>query len=192
MADPIKVRLKNIRGNIFHPETEWSAVVNRPSIYDAANDTYIGTADTDTVHMEAQDMQVTLRGNLTISTSKTNSESVSLDEYPFNWDTLNGNPFKKIVQLMIAAGDKDHLVPNSPLNLIFGTYEVTDSTTGFPYYSPAFSAIQTSHKISADLTDNLCDRSQYGYYINEKGYFIRIEDMSKFHGFLEQRKTEEP
>lgn len=188
MADPIviKVRLKNIRENIFHPETEWAAVVNRPSIHDAANDTYIGAADTDTIHMEAQEMKVTLRGNLTISTSKTDSEVVSLDEYPFNWDTLNGNPFKKIVQLLTNAGD---LVSNSPLNLIFGTYEVTDSTTGVPYYSPAFSSIWTSHKISADRTDNVCFRSGYGYYINEAGYFIRIEDMSKFHGFLEQRKS---
>lgn len=36
MAETFNVRLKDGSGNVLHPETDWSVVQNKPSIYDKA------------------------------------------------------------------------------------------------------------------------------------------------------------
>ena len=91
----VKVRLKDASNNVLHPETDWSVVLNRPSI----------TVDQTSHFREKWDFSgyidinsgygLTLKsvGNeIQVADKNTSSASQPLKNYPINWSAISGKP----------------------------------------------------------------------------------------------------
>ena len=96
----VKVRLKDASNNVLHPETDWSVVLNRPSI----------TVDQQSHVRETWDFGgyidiksgygLTLKavGNeIQVADKNTSDATKSLKNYPINWSAINGKPSGKYV-----------------------------------------------------------------------------------------------
>ena len=181
MADPIIVKLKDGAGNILHPETDWSVIQDRPSIHNEGKNVYIDPYET--IHMEAQDMHVDLTGDAVISTSETGGTSVSLADYPVNWNKLNNRPFQEILDLNRDSTAELSSDKSSIGNAVFGMYGIRDYTaTGLDayYYYPAFAVV-------GRIAGGPSSRG-FGIYLDSKGMMHPISDMANFIGLLETSK----
>ena len=183
MADTttIKVELKDKNEKyILHPETEWSAIVDKPSICDDRDDTFIGTTRTDAIHINATNLKIDLPYDLNISTSETGGKSVSLADYPVNWNKLNNRPFQEILDLNRDSTAGSSSDKSSVENAVFGVYSEVVGSMGFNYY-PAFALVK---------------RAADGHFVRFKGFYLTketdgrgplaaIDDMTKFTGLLQ-------
>lgn len=184
MADSIKVQLKDKDGKTLHPETEWSAVQNRPSINNESNNTVISPSGT--IRMTGKEMAISVSGDVTISTSDTENKYVSLSNYPINWSALNDRPFQEVLQMQTGPLTG---TTSSVQNAILGVYEENNGSMGFTYY-PAFAIVMSYDSVpgwnalgrNAPASASL----EKIYRLNSNGKLEEVtgKDESKFFGFL--------
>jgi len=164
-ADHIKVRLKDGDGNILHPETDWSVVLNKPSINESFGVMSI-TPD--------RGISINAEEGISISTNDTGNNNIDLADFPINWSALSHNPFAEDRKL--GNSDNTSTSPSSIQNIVFGIYQVLNGSMGITYY-PAFAI--SSWMAATDITIR-----NSGFYINNSGILTKITDMSNFRGFL--------
>lgn len=194
----VKVRLKDASNNVLHPETDWSVVLNKPSI-DAVkqnNDVIVERwnasskgndveIDGDVVNIYSrntslglesfEDMFLTSGASIQIKDGNTQQKYVSLANYPINWSALNMNngPFKEFLDL--NSPDFSSHAKTSIQNAVFGIYSVVSSNIIFHY--PAFAIVS---RVAGGRSNR-----DAGYYLNSSGNLTKITDMSNFSGFLD-------
>lgn len=184
MANPIKVKLQDKDGNTLHPETEWSAVQDRPSINNEDNNTVINPSGM--IRMTGAEMAISVSGDITISTSDTKKTSVSLSDYPINWAALHNRPFHEVLKM--PGGTM-----SSVQNAILGVYVTTHGSMGFTYY-PAFAVVSAFNRVPGwtdvegviESTEDAYVNAAFEkiYRLNDDGKLEEVTDTSKFFGFL--------
>ena len=77
----VKIRLKGASGNVLHPETDWSIVLNRPSI----------TVDSKGQIWDVSGSDMRLKANRIYIEDSTGGVKL-LAEYPINWSAVQNRP----------------------------------------------------------------------------------------------------
>ena len=91
----VKVRLKDASNNVLHPETDWSVVLNRPSITVNQTSHVRETWDFSGYIDIKSGYGLTLKavGNEIQVADKNTSDAIkSLTNYPINWSAIKGKP----------------------------------------------------------------------------------------------------
>lgn len=90
----VKVRLKDASNNVLHPETDWSVVLNKPSI--TINQRAHAEAWYFDGHIEitaGQNLALKAPGSeIQVADKYTSGATKSLKDYPINWSAINGKP----------------------------------------------------------------------------------------------------
>lgn len=204
----VKVRLKDASNNVLHPETDWSVVLNKPSIKlkntDGSHDTsadskmfavsslvgaggeawdtysnggksiVIGNSDNAlgfcganskrlfTILRSKHTIMIETEGDIKITSSATNNQTVSLADYPTKWS---------------AISDKPRYIPTDAKNITVGRYStVTAKPDGTGYSGVIFPAIRAI-EYSSDASG---DHYEYTYYYFGGTAWNKFTDGSKF------------
>lgn len=119
----VKVRLKDASNNVLHPETDWSVVLNRPSItVDQTSHlretwNFGGYIDIDGVW--GLTLKTTGDGNeIKVADKNTNNATKSLTNYPINWSAINGKPSGTYVRSVTTstAASAGNMIPGGAVD----------------------------------------------------------------------------
>ena len=188
----VKVRLKDASENVLHPETDWSVVLNKPSI----------TVD-QTSHVRETwkfggyiDIEsgygLTLKavGNeIQVADKNTSNATKSLTNYPINWTALNDRPFDEFLNLKNGSS----VAKSSIENAVFGTYSIVTPTSGSDLgvittmFYPAFVIVSQKAQLGSGSVVTEAKRTK-GYFLSANGTLEEITDMKNFKGLLDYRK----
>lgn len=163
----VKVRLKDASNNVLHPETDWSVVLNKPSItVDQTSHLretwhFGGYIDIDAV------WGLTLKssgdGNeIQVADKNTNNATTSLTNYPIKWSAISNKP---------------NYIPTDERDIVFGSYSTIAGNVDGTGYSggvyPAIRIIDYSSNPGGDTYRYTC------YYFNGTSW-TKFTDNSKF------------
>lgn len=167
----IKVRLKDASGNVLHPETDWSVVQNKPSI-EAPDDVpeERWNVPDKSIDINGKKCGISLdatRGIIIYDEHQIVNNAVPLTEYPIKWDSINGRPFRSVVDLTVGSSSRKVPIAGA----VFGVYSVITSSA-INYY-PAFATVNSIIGSKA---------AQYGMVYLSNGVFqsVASQDYSKF------------
>lgn len=126
----VKVRLKDASNNVLHPETDWSVVLNRPSItIDQRSHSETWFFD-GYINIECgQGLTLNAAGTeIQVADKNTSTATKSLKDYPINWSAIKGKP--------------SYLVDKK--DMVFGSYStVGPDLDGRGYSGTVYPAIRT-------------------------------------------------
>lgn len=187
----VKVRLKDASNNVLHPETDWSVVLNKPSITvdqtSHVRETWKFGGYIDIDGIWGLTLKSSGDGNeIKVADKNTNNATKSLTDYPINWTALNDRPFDEFLNLENYDGSS--VAKSSIANAVFGTYSkvttapgnVSTTTMEYPAFAIVSKEVVGINKIKAKRTK--------GYYLNASGDLVEITDMKNFKGLLDYRK----
>lgn len=166
----INVRLKDAGGNVLHPETDWSVVLNKPSIKKENRDetwnVSNGTAKISGDGVSLSGLEVSLSGvGVSIRDAATNDKKVPLANYPINYSAIANKPTYFPTSWHELTFDDSYCVFG-----IYTSYE--DSEGGEGIYNPAI-RIVNSHQNG--------DHYNYTYYYFTGTSWKSFTDASSFH-----------
>lgn len=160
----VKVRLKDASNNVLHPETDWSVVLNRPSI------TINQTSHKETwgfdgyIDIECgQGLTLNAAGTeIQVADKNTSNATKSLTDYPIKWSAISNKP---------------NYIPTDERDIVFGSYSTIAGNIDGTGYSggvyPAIRIIDYSSNPGGDTYGYTC------YYFNGTSW-TKFTDNSKF------------
>lgn len=101
----VKVRLKDASNNVLHPETDWSVVLNKPSItidQRSHKETWGFDGYIDIICGQGLTLNAT-GTEIQVADKNTSGATKSLKNYPINWSAINGKPSGAYVSSMTLS-----------------------------------------------------------------------------------------
>lgn len=181
----VKVRLKDASNNVLHPETDWSVVLNKPSI--TINQRKHAEAWYFDGHIEitaGQNLALKAPGSeIQVADKYTSGATKSLKDYPINWSAINGKPSGTYVGSVTVsdAASAGNLVPSGGVkpgiyfykgvvgnNLI--AFVCNDSEALWGWYYDINGQKKDLPETALQYGTNLVELAVYKYTFNTKNF----------------------
>lgn len=180
----VNVRLKDASNNILHPETDWSAVQNKPSINKDTSNNEAWHAGAALILNGAQILQLS-SGTfpVAIKDPRTKNAYMNLESYPIKWSAISGKPSGSYVNsvTVLNAASAGNPVPGGGVlpgiyfytgvagcNLIAFVYNDSEEVWG--WYYDANGQKKDLPNNALRYGTNLVELAVYKYTFNTKNF----------------------